>query len=66
LRSPHCMFFSQRLRGGFDRYWIGTALALPTALRVGLVLVACCPGGTASNLVTYLARANVVRAVQLE
>ena len=47
------------------RYWIGTLLALPTPLRVGLVLVACCPGGTASNLVTYLARANVALSVVL-
>lgn len=30
---------------------------------VGLILVACCPGGTASNVVTYLARADVALSV---
>jgi len=32
---------------------------------VGLILVACCPGGTASNVITYLARANVALSVVL-
>ena len=36
---------------------------LETSLAVGLILVACCPGGTASNLVTYIARANVALSV---
>lgn len=42
---------------------VAHALALPTPLAVGLILVACCPGGTASNVVTYLARANVALSV---
>lgn len=46
-------------------YGIGTALNLPTTVKVGLILVACCPGGTASNLVTYIARANVALSVLL-
>ncbi len=33
------------------------------ALAAGLILVACCPGGTASNVITYLARANVALSV---
>jgi BASS family bile acid:Na+ symporter len=40
-------------------------LGLPPALAVGLILVGCCPGGTASNVVTYLARANVALSVLL-
>ncbi|MDF1754072.1 MAG: bile acid:sodium symporter family protein [Verrucomicrobiales bacterium] len=32
-------------------------------LAVGLILVACCPGGTASNVIAYLARANVALSV---
>jgi BASS family bile acid:Na+ symporter len=36
---------------------------LPPDLAVGLILVASCPGGTASNLITYLARANVALSV---
>ncbi len=38
-------------------------LKLPTPFAVGLILVACCPGGTASNVVTYIARANVALSV---
>ncbi len=37
--------------------------ALPTPLAVGVILVACCPGGTASNVVAYLARAHVALSV---
>jgi BASS family bile acid:Na+ symporter len=37
--------------------------ALETPFAVGLILVSCCPGGTASNVVTYLARANVCLSV---
>lgn len=39
--------------------------ALPAGLAVGLILVACCPGGTASNVVTYLARANLALSVTM-
>lgn len=42
---------------------IGKLLALPTDFAVGLILVSCCPGGTASNVVTYIARANVALSV---
>jgi BASS family bile acid:Na+ symporter len=38
---------------------------LPTPLAVGLILVACCPGGTASNVITFLARANVALSVAM-
>jgi bile acid:Na+ symporter, BASS family len=34
-------------------------------LSVGLILVACCPGGTASNVVAFLARANVALSVMM-
>jgi bile acid:Na+ symporter, BASS family len=37
--------------------------AIDPHLAVGLILVACCPGGTASNVITYLARANVALSV---
>jgi len=38
-------------------------LSLPTPLAVGLVLVGCCPGGTASNVVALIARADVALSV---
>lgn len=42
---------------------VATALGLDTPFAVGLMLVACCPGGTASNVVTYIARADVALSV---
>lgn len=42
---------------------LGKLFALETPYAVGLILVSCCPGGTASNVVTYLARANVCLSV---
>ena len=42
---------------------IAHGLGLEQGLAVGLILVACCPGGTASNIVTYLARGNVALSV---
>lgn len=39
--------------------------ALPTDLALGLILVGCCPGGTASNVICYLAKANVALSVLL-
>jgi bile acid:Na+ symporter, BASS family len=42
---------------------IATLLKLETGLVIGLILVASCPGGTASNLITYLARGNLALSV---
>jgi BASS family bile acid:Na+ symporter len=42
-----------------------TLLSLPTPYAVGLILVACCPGGTASNVISYLARADVPLSVTM-
>ncbi len=37
--------------------------SLNEALTVGVVLVGCCPGGTASNVITYLARGDLALSV---
>lgn len=37
--------------------------ALDDALAVGVVLVGCCPGGTASNVITYLAKGDLALSV---
>ena len=37
--------------------------ALDEALTVGVVLVGCCPGGTASNVMTYLAKGDLALSV---
>ena len=48
---------------------LGYALALgfnlPIDFVIGLVLVACCPGGTASNVVFFIARTHVALSVSL-
>lgn len=40
-------------------------LALPPLVAAGLVIIAACPGGTTSNLIAYLARANVALSIVL-
>ncbi|MDO4949764.1 MAG: bile acid:sodium symporter family protein [Bacteroidales bacterium] len=40
-------------------------LALPTELALGVVLVGCCPGGTASNVICYLAKGDVALSVAM-
>jgi bile acid:Na+ symporter, BASS family len=44
---------------------IATVMQLPRDEFIGLVIVGSCPGGTASNIITYLARANVPLSVIL-
>ena len=44
---------------------IARAFGLEAGLAIGLILVACCPGGTASNVICYLAKANVALSVLL-
>lgn len=36
---------------------------LPKEIAIGVILVGCCPGGTSSNVITYLARGNVALSV---
>lgn len=40
-------------------------LDLPPMLAVGLVILAACPGGTTSNLITYLAGGNLALSIAL-
>ena len=42
---------------------IAAALHLPAPLAVGLILVGCCPGGTASNVVALIGRGDVALSV---
>ncbi|SBW10974.1 Uncharacterized sodium-dependent transporter YocS [uncultured Alphaproteobacteria bacterium] len=39
--------------------------AMPPEVAAGVVLVGCCPGGTASNVMTYLAKGDVALSVTL-
>ncbi|MEJ2423302.1 MAG: bile acid:sodium symporter family protein [Candidatus Thiodiazotropha sp.] len=44
---------------------IAEVLGLPPALMAGLVLVGACPGGTASNVVCFLAKGDVALSITL-
>lgn len=46
-------------------FGIAWALQLPPALAAGLILVGSVPGGTSSNVVTYLARGDVALSVTM-
>lgn len=44
--------------------WIlAQSFSLDEALTVGVILVGCCPGGTASNVITYLAKGDLALSV---
>ena len=44
--------------------WVlATVFRLGEALALGVVLVGCCPGGTASNVITYLAKGDLALSV---
>lgn len=42
---------------------LSVLLHLPTDIALGVVLVGCCPGGTASNVITYIAGGDVALSV---
>ena len=44
---------------------ISKILDLPNFFAVGLILVSCCPGGTASNVIAYLSNLNVAFSVTM-
>ena len=44
---------------------IGYMLQLEQQLLIGLVLVGCCPGGTASNVICFLARGDLALSISL-
>ena len=46
-------------------YLLARTFNLPIDFVIGLVLVACCPGGTASNVVCFIAKTHVALSVSL-
>ena len=44
-------------------FGLAKAFNLPADLAVGVILVGSCPGGTSSNVMTYLARGNTALSV---
>ena len=68
LRRPGIIALGLALQYGvmpLAGWLIGLAFGLPPALLVGFVLLGACPGGTASNVVCYLARGDVALSITL-
>ena len=47
----------------FLAWMLSKVFALPEELALGVILVGCCPGGTASNVITYLAKGDLALSV---
>lgn len=47
----------------FAAYLLAVVLNLDTDLALGVILVGCCPGGTASNVIAYIAKGDVPLSV---
>ena len=77
LRTDDFAFLLRRRRllaGGMAAQVVGlplltlllvNLLSPPPSIALGMFVVACCPGGASSNLLTYLARGNVAYSVSL-
>lgn len=68
LHRPRTLGLGMILQYGimpFAAWFLALALGLPPELLAGLVLVGACPGGTASNLVCYLARGDLALSITL-
>ncbi|MEC5423093.1 bile acid:sodium symporter family protein [Virgibacillus sp. C22-A2] len=46
-------------------FGLAMAFQLPPEVAVGVILVGCCPGGTASNVMTFLAKGNTALSVSV-
>ncbi len=46
-------------------FLIAKGFYLPPEIAIGVILVGCCPGGTSSNVMSYLAKANVALSVAI-
>lgn len=68
LKMPSAValgFLSQYTLMPLIGWFVAWALKLEPGFAVGIILVASCPGGMASNMITFLAGANVALSVVL-
>lgn len=68
FKMPGCLalgFFAHYTIMPLTGWTVSRLLDLPPGFTVGLILVASCPSGTASNVISYLSRANVALAVMV-
>ena len=62
-REIICGVFSQYLIMPFLAFILSYFFHLDSALMAGVILVGTCPGGTASNVITYLSKGDVALSV---
>lgn len=68
LKQPFTIFLGtllQFLLMPLIAYVLCMIFQLPKELMIGLIIVGCCPGGTASNLICYLAKGDVALSISL-
>lgn len=66
LQSPKAVFIgvaAQFLVMPGLAYLLCKLMNLPAEIAIGVILVGCCPGGTASNVITYMAKGNTALSV---
>lgn len=56
-----CQFSIMPLLG----FWLGSSFDFPPEIAAGIILIGSCPGGLASNVMAYLAKANVALSITL-
>ncbi len=57
--------FNQLLLLPLVAFGLAILFQLPPVMAVGLMLIACCPGGVTSNLITYVARGDTALSITL-
>lgn len=66
LNSPKAVFIgvvAQFVVMPCVAYFLCKIFQLPAEIAIGVILVGCCPGGTASNVITYMAKGNTALSV---
>ncbi len=64
-RAVGCGLVGQFLIMPVVAWGIAHLFGLPDAIQLGFIILGCCPGGTASNVIVYLARGNVALSVTM-
>jgi len=68
LKRPHVVILGTLMQYTImplAAWGVCLALKLPSDLMAGVILLGCCPGGTASNVISYLAKADVALSIVL-
>ena len=66
LKKPSLFFFVTLLQFTImpvTAFVLVKTFNIPSELALGIIILGCCPGGTASNLITYLCNGNVALSI---